>query len=115
MANGVCGLPRTYWQSVASKTTLTSSYVQKSVTTGRKLSDYEVLVFECWRNNWIVGTITVMRTDFTGNDGISAVMYWGSESIEYDVKYVDDTTITMKKNSTSTATIALKVCGLGLN
>lgn len=112
MATGQIDIQKLTWYGLLSSTTLTTSYVTKETYNSRKFSDYNVLNFVCWRGNWIIGTATVPRGRFAEDaTGLALVFKWGSEEIEYDCKFVDDTHVQVKKITSSTATIQLQIHG----
>ena len=114
MASGTVQLPNFTWYTILAKTTLSTNdtYATKSTFASRKITDYDVLLFEFFRNQWIVGSAVVPTSDFTGNTGVSVSCRWENELIEFDAKYTTDTSFDVKKDTTSTATIAIKIMGL---
>ena len=81
----------------------TSSYVSRNLMNSRKFSDYEILFFEFYRESWMVGSAIIARSQFASSTGIAVVTYWDSTKIEFDAKYVSDTSISVKEITSDSA------------
>ena len=81
----------------------TSSYVSRNLMNSRKFSDYDILFFEFYRESWMVGSAIITRSQFASSTGIAVVTYWNSIKIEFDAKYVSDTSISVKEISDDSA------------
>ena len=91
---------------------MTTSYVTKNTYNSRKFSDYDVLMFVFERGTWILGTAICPRNIFTGDTGISCITDWDGTRIEYDVKYVSDTSVDIKKITSDSGECRVRVYGL---
>ena len=90
----------------------TTSYVTKNTYNSRKFSDYAVLMFVFERDTWIVGTSICPRNIFTADTGIACITDWDGTRIEYDVKYVSDTSASIKKITNDSGECRVRVYGL---
>lgn len=100
-----------YYQLLA-KTELTGSYAIANTFNSRQFSDYEFIAIYAYRGNWIMGCVSVARSHFTDSDGIAILSWNGSTQIEYDVKYVSDTSVSMKKITSDSGTQYVRIIGL---
>lgn len=100
------------YYSALLQTTLTTSYVETPLRSGYTLADYEVIILGFYRGDWIVGTVTVPRAQFANATGVAFVAKWGSNEIEYDVKYVSDTAVSIKKITSDSGNHYLRIFGL---
>ena len=97
------------------KTSVTSSYATYNTYNSRKLSDYDILVFQFYRNSWLIGTATVIRSTFSGLDGVTYMYNWNQNTpIEFDIKYKSDTSIDIKHITSDTGTESVAVYGLNI-
>lgn len=115
MANGSFNIEKITWYSLISQTTLTTDYATINTLNGRKIGDYEVLILQFFRGDWIIGGVTIVRSQFVSSTGVAAVCKWSSEEIEIDVKYVSDTQVSAKKITSSSAKISFRLAGLASN
>lgn len=99
--------------SILAKTATTASYVTKTLTSGRKFSDYKMLNFQAFRGNWIIGTINISAGHFSSSatTGISIVSFWNDNKIEVDAKYVSDTQVDVKHITSDTGDIYIRIVG----
>ena len=95
--------------TILPKTSLTSSYVD--VSTDEKLSDYEVIVVEAYRDDWCMGSVTLASYEFVSATGVAFTSFWNGTSIEYDAKYKTDTSVSVKKITSDTGTQYIKIIG----
>lgn len=97
------------------KTLVTDNYETYNTYINRKFSDYDILVFQFYRNDWLVGSETVMRTTFSGLDGVTYTYSWNQTTdIEYDIKYSSDTTVEIKHITTDIGTKSVAIYGIKL-
>lgn len=106
---------KTDYMTLVGKTELTSSYVTIPTYQGRKISDYIDLVFVFDRGNWCFGTLFCIRSAFVDSlEGVYYVTRAGTsgEFIECDVKYVDNTHVSVKKITNDSTSIYVRVYAL---
>ena len=106
---------KTDYMTLVGKTELTSSYVTIPTYQGRKISDYIDLVFVFDRGDWCFGTVFCIRAAFV--EALQGVYYvtragTSGEFIECDVKYVDDTHVSVKKITNDSTKIYVRVYAL---
>ena len=106
---------KTDYMTLVGKTELTSSYVTIPTYQGRKISDYIDLVFVFDRGDWCFGTLFCIRAAFVSDlTGVYYVTRTGTsgEFVECDVKYVDDTHVSVKKITNDSSKIYVRVYAL---
>ena len=100
------------YNTLINNETCTTSYVTKNTYNSRKFSDYAVLMFVFEHGDWIVGTSICPRNIFTGDTGIAYVADVDGTRVEFDVKYVNDTSVSIKKITNSSSECHVRVYGL---
>ena len=106
---------KTDYMTLVGRTELTSSYATIPTYDNRKISDYIDLVFVFDRGNWCFGTLFCIRAAFVESlEGVYYVTRAGTsgEFIECDVKYVDDTHVSVKKITNDSTKIYVRVYAL---
>ena len=94
------------------KTELTSSYATKNVVSGRLISDYDWLVFVFERGDWVVDTMTIPVSVFTADTGVAGYYKFNNDETEFDIKYVDDTSVSIKKTTTDTEHMYVRILAI---
>lgn len=103
------------WYFMRSDVTTSGSYESYSLQSGRTFSEFDMLQFTFFLDNWIVGTAFLRRGDFTGVTGINIVGYYDvSTPIEFSVKYESDTSFQVKHSTTQSGTKKMSVVGIKL-
>ena len=106
--------------SLITRAELTSSQTTFTVTTGRKISDYGMLMITMGANaNEVRAEVTIPRTIFDGSDGVTGRIFyldcWTSNGTVYNqiaVSYVSDTQIKAWLVTTNTAIKQLNIYGV---
>lgn len=75
---------------------ITSSYVTRNTYNSRKFSDYKMLVFTPYENNWAKASCIVPAFVFENATGIDIRYYHGGNLIEVDIKRTSDTSYDAK-------------------
>ena len=75
---------------------ITSSYVTRNTYNSRKFSDYKMLVFTPYENNWARASCIVPKFVFENATGIDIRYYQGGNLIEVDIKRTSDTSYDAK-------------------
>lgn len=106
---------KTDYMTLVGRTELTSSYVTIPTYNNRKISDYTDLVFVFDRGDWCFGSVFCIRAAFVSDlTGVYYVTRVGTsgEFVECDVKYVDDTHVSVKKITNDQTSIYVRVYAL---
>lgn len=92
--------------------TLTNGYVTYTLTNGRALSDYVVIIISPDAGGWYNNSCIIPGTTFINATGVSTFYHDGSNVIEVDVKYVSDTSISAKYIGNPSGNVHLNMYGV---
>lgn len=81
---------------ILDKTLLTDTYVTTNLISGKKLSDYDLLLFTFYRSAWVTGSCVLPLSDFEGNTGLNYESSWNNAGIIYDCRHTTDTSVDIK-------------------
>lgn len=98
------------YYALLSKTKLTTSYETYSTYNNRSFGDYKILSFSVIKGSWVIGEITIPKTQFESTNVAIMTSYNNTTPIEVDIKYISDTSISAKYVS-STDDINLRIAG----
>ena len=108
----ITGSRKIEWYTLLGTTELTSSYVVTDTYSLRKFSDYEVIFCVFYLGEWEVGSVVSPRSKFVTDTGISYITNSSDGSVEFDVKYASDTSVSIKKITSSTKKASVMICGI---
>ena len=114
LTNFINAVGRVRAESLLVKSAITNSYVTYNNYNGRKFSNYQFILINGYRDGWCAGSILLLRGSFTGATGAYIMTSGGGNSIEFDVKYKNDTSFQAKYISSSSGTYRMEVIGINL-
>ena len=103
---------KTTYHTLIDRETITQAYATYSTYNSRKLSDYSMLVIAPDFGGWYCNSCILPTSVFQGASGAVVTMLDGSSNLEVDVKYVSDTSFSIKYIGTTQSAVHVRIYGI---